>query len=171
MFLATHTFKVSTPIPAGVTEETMMSVIQDYENMFKLQPLIVKSREVPVPDTEIDYEDPHFKLGDPMKGYIITDRLQIIPGIDAAHTFIDYPALLQTSADGVRSLAHAAAGVVVKGFWHVERASGSEDGLVLVEDTVAEAFVLLMPFVKNTMETAHRELSKKLVDFAAKNSG
>lgn len=167
-FVSTHTFQLSVPLPNNVTRADMISTLHAHENMFNLQPLIRRFEEVTVADTGMDAADPHFDPATPLQGYIVGENIEFIPGLGSIGSKdIEFPALLQNTAEGVRSAANAPAGVKVRSAWRVEQAPDSAvEQFVLVEDGSAEAFVLLMPFVKSSMEKAHSELCNKLVEKA-----
>lgn len=112
----------------------------------------------------------------PIKTYEVTEGVIIIPGIgEWGKKYITFPARFQDTESGLKTRADASAGVVVRAEWRVQAggADGEVDGegegvgyadWVLVEDVTVECSWWLMPFVKRSMEGAHRDICRKLVE-------
>jgi len=100
--------------------------------------------------------------------YAISEGVIIIPGIgNWGKYWLSFPAHFQDTERGIKSRADASAGVVVWAeYMVVERPGGK--GWDLVEEVRVECAKMLMPFVKNSMEGAHknicRDLCKKIED-------
>lgn len=112
--------------------------------------------------------------------YQIFELITLAPGLTKE---VNYPAYFQKVSDGLRVRANGAAGITG---WceftvrHRQSAGSSPDGSVstpstaagaeeyeMYESVVVEANSLLMPFVCQTMEFAHRGLCDKVLQEAA----
>lgn len=138
-----------------------------------------------------DTTDPGY--GGPFASFNVYERIPLIPGI--ASKEISFPVAFQDVPDGVRCRADAPGGVTLwtefkvrpkgpgsdgesggdassgegsgwsPGAWEaeVDRRRGYE----LVEEVTVETNTLLMPFVARSMEGAHREICRKVLDEVA----
>lgn len=115
-----------------------------------------------------------------MASYQIFELITLAPGLTKE---VNYPAYFQKVGDGLRVRANGAAGITGWCLFTVrpkQPPGSSPDGSVstpstvtgaeeyeLYESVVVEANSLLMPFVCQTMEFAHRGLCDKVLQEAA----
>lgn len=121
----------------------------------------------------------------PFETYDVYERIPLIPGL--ASKEISFPVTFQDAPGGIRCRADAPGGVTlwaefkvqprprtgggaspaasVAGEWEAEVDRRREHELV--EWVTVETNALLMPFVARTMEEAHREICRKVVDEVA----
>jgi hypothetical protein len=176
MSRSSHTFKVAVLIPDSLAPADIISALHIHSNCLTLQALTTGHKEIPTTDTAV-LADPYFSPADSssIKTYEVTEGIIIIPGIgDWGKKYITFPARFQNTPSGLKTRADAAAGVVVRAEYSVQpggadaEVEGEGEGIgyaewVLVEVATVECAWWLMPFVKRSMEEAHRDICRKLV--------
>lgn len=165
-----HSLRISVPVPAKISPENVLSVLHDHGRMMSMQPLVTHWEELP--------SEP----GSPTKRYSFTEAIPILPFLGAwGSKAITSEATFENTEDGVRSVADAPAGVVVRAEWRIEHAKddGGRSGAdkeehdeqnkidwVLTEDVSVECAAVLMWFVKGQMEQAHQDICRKVLESA-----
>ncbi|KAH8592841.1 hypothetical protein B0O99DRAFT_629110 [Bisporella sp. PMI_857] len=176
MSRVSHTFKVTAGIPKLLPPEEFIEAIHQHENVIMLQALTTGFKERETPPEML--KDPHFSTGpssQPIVTYSIDESVVIIPGVSWAVYPITFPAVFQNTAKGLKVIAHASAGVVVKAEYAVEKANlqvltDSEEGSfgdadwVLTEEVTVECHWMLMPFVKQSAINAHKNICRLVVE-------
>jgi len=182
---SSHSLQVTTPIPTFLSGRDVIAGLHDHNNALTLQALTTGHKEVD-PEGHPVLTDPYFFPADraPVKCYEVTEGVVVIPGIgNWGKIFINFPAWFQDTPYGLRTRADAPGGVTVRAEWRVEparsdRSSGNggdgsdtdEGGVeeqaefLLAEDITVECASLMMPFVRLSMEGAHRDICWKLVE-------
>ncbi|RDW60536.1 hypothetical protein BP6252_11919 [Coleophoma cylindrospora] len=171
-----HTLSVSCPIPSTLTPTDIIAALHNHTNLVTLQPLVVSYDEV---TSTHEYEpDPYFDpSSSPIRAYEIVESVIVIPGVG---NWGRYPVKVicqfQNTEDGVKSRAVASAGVVLRATYHVHRSPSSSDDneirgyldnaseWTLTEEATVECSNWLMPFVKQSMEGAHKDICQHLLN-------
>jgi hypothetical protein len=174
---SSHTFKVAVLIPDPLTPADIISALHIHSNCLTLQALTTGHKEIPTTNAAV-LADPYFSPSadtSSIKTYEVTEGVIIIPGVgDWGKKFITFPANFQNTLSGLKTRADAPAGVVVRAEYNVQpggadaEVDGEGQGIgyaewVLVEVATVECAWWLMPFVKGSMEGAHRDICRKLV--------
>ncbi|KAF9876429.1 hypothetical protein CkaCkLH20_05837 [Colletotrichum karsti] len=182
---AHHNLTIRIPLPGMLPAEAVIETLQSQSPVIRHQPLITRFEKVPVAlDTIVD-DDFFLETGFKIASYKIYEKVTVVPGVK---TEISFPAILQNIPNGLRSRASAPGGVRVWSEWLVvprpdERwpgehsAPGGKLGAYvdgdydLVENVRVETSRILMPLVKGQMESAHREMLRKVLDEVAQKIG
>jgi hypothetical protein len=180
MTRTTHTFNVSYPIPHNLSTTSVINALHYHDNLLTLQPLVTSYDEIS--STNYSELDPYFDIpGSLIKSYEVTERIILIPGIGEWGKYpITIVADFQNMTDGIKTRAIASAGVVVRATFIVHQSNrnylkGSSDdmlaiahsGSILSENITVECSSWLMPFVKQSMEGAHKDLCRNLLERAS----
>jgi hypothetical protein len=156
-------FTTITPIPAGVTRETVMETLHDHLEMIDLNPTHEAREPIKAPP-EASPEEYHCKW------YQITDKVAYLPGkVHFKACFHDLPQGLQTHV-------YAPMGLDIKEKWTlggnlphepvqpVEIGVGAPiNGLYLREDVEMKCNFVMTKFVKKTLKDALASLVARLV--------
>jgi len=175
MTRSSHNFQVVAAIPESIPQEAFITALHEHENVIMLQDLTTGYKEIDT--TTAGATDTHFSPGDPIVRYSVSESVIIIPGAGNWGKYpITFPASFQNTPNGVKFLAHATAGVIVKGGFFVEKAGSDhqvncegEEGKglikwVLVERVTVECHSALMPFVRHSMTKAHENTCRLVVE-------
>ncbi|KAL7915524.1 hypothetical protein GGI35DRAFT_183651 [Trichoderma velutinum] len=180
MARVTHIYNAECPIPSNVSANNVINVLHLHENLLTVQPQLSSYRELS--STEASDFDTYFDDPDcPVKVYEATEKITILPGIG---DWGKYPTIIvvtfQNTIDGLKSRAVASAGVVVTATYRVNKAnkqsstcdadggdSVGDGNWMLFQDVVLECSSWLMPFVKQNMEGAQRDMCQNLVKLAS----
>ncbi|KAL6831509.1 hypothetical protein J3E69DRAFT_329598 [Trichoderma sp. SZMC 28015] len=180
MARATHIYNAEYPIPSNVSTNDVIDVLHFHGNLLTVQPQLASYSEIS--STEASDFDTYFdNLDYPVKVYKAIEKIMIIPGIG---DWGKYPTTIivtfQNTIDGLKSRAVASAGVVVTATYTINKANkqGSkcdtndgdslgDDSWILSQNVVLECSSWLMPFVKQNMEGAQRNMCQNLVKLAS----
>ncbi|KAK9491033.1 hypothetical protein V1508DRAFT_399339 [Lipomyces doorenjongii] len=175
MSRSSRTVKITALLPSCLTPADMISALHVHDNCLTLQALTTGYREVPTTGPTV-LSDPYFSPTDtaPIKTYEVTEGVIIIPGIgDWGKKFITFPVWFQDTPTGLKTRADGPAGVVVRAEWRVQPgvAHGEVEGegdrymqWTLLEDVTVQCAWWLISFVKKSVEHAHRDICRKLVE-------
>ncbi|OCL04655.1 hypothetical protein AOQ84DRAFT_441941 [Glonium stellatum] len=176
MSRSTHNLRVAAHIPDFLTTVDVIEALHNHDHCLTLQALTKGHQEIPTNDEAAS--DPYFSpehIGK-IKTYEVTEAITIIPGIgEWGRKYITFPVCFQNTPSGLKTRANAAGGVVLHAEYLVlpggadSEVDGEGEGVgdaqwVLVEDITVECSWWLMPFVRSTMETAHRDIVRKVVE-------
>jgi hypothetical protein len=175
---------ITVPIPANLPPAVVVAYLQTVQPIIRNLGTLSRFEETPISADAIG-NDPFFgsPLSSPVSSYQIFELITLAPGLTKEVT---YPAYFQRVGEGVRVRANGAAGITGWCEFTVRprKYPDSPDGSVstpstvtegheeyeLFETLVVEANALLMPFVCQTMEVAHRGLCDKVLQEAADGS-
>ncbi|KAK7633634.1 hypothetical protein IWX48DRAFT_604288, partial [Phyllosticta citricarpa] len=159
-------FTTITPLPAGVSKETVLEFLHDHMSMIDLNPLVVE-RHMIRPPRSATAEEFHCIW------YSLTDRVSYIPGVSGSVT---YNACFHDLFDGVQTHVYAPLGLDIKEKWSVGGSLPGEpqapvelglnipsQGLYLREDCDMHCNIVMNKFVKGTLKKAHSVLVDRLV--------
>jgi hypothetical protein len=161
-------FTTLTPLPAGITRETVMETLRSHTEMIDLNPL-VEERHPIKPPPNATAEEYHCLW------YSLTDRVQYLPG-GIMSGKVSYTACFHDLENGLQTHCYAPMGLNIKGKWTlggslpgepvapVELGVGAPlQGLWLREDVDMKCNIMMTSFVKKTLKKAHAHLVERLV--------
>jgi len=170
MSKTTH-FVTVTPLPAGITRETVLCTLHNHFEMIDLNPLVTERHPIKPPSIASP-EEFHCKW------YSVTDKVKYLPG--GLYTgSVTFSACFHDLPDGLQTHIYAPMGLDMKGRWTlggtlpgepvqpVELGYGvPKQGLWLREDVTMKCNVVMTKFVKGTTKKAHGSLVQRLVEKA-----
>ncbi len=164
-------FSTITPLPPGLSRETVLETLHNHLEMIDLNPLVVE-RHPCKPPPNATAEEYHCTW------YQMTDKVQYLPG-DLATGQVSYFACFHDLPTGLQTHVYAPLGLNIKGKWSlggslpgepkepVELGMGiPRDGLWLREDVDMKCNIMMTTFVKKTLKKSHASLVDKMVEKA-----
>jgi hypothetical protein len=161
-------FTTLTPLPAGITRETVMETLRSHTEMIDLNPL-VEERHPIKPPPNATAEEYHCLW------YSLTDRVQYLPG-GVLSGKVSYNACFHDLPNGLQTHCYAPMGLNIKGKWTlggslpgepvapVELGVGAPlSGLWLREDVDMKCNIMMTSFVKKTLKKSHAKLVDRLL--------
>jgi len=161
-------FTTLTPLPAGISRETVMETLHNHTEMIDLNPL-VEERHPIKPPPEATAEEYHCQW------YQLTDRVSYLPG-GLMTGKVSYNACFHDLKQGLQTHVYAPMGLNIKGKWSVGGSLPGEpvapvelglgapiSGLYLREDVDMKCNIMMTAFVKKTLKKAHSHLVDRLV--------
>jgi hypothetical protein len=161
-------FTTLTPLPAGISRETVMETLHSHTEMIDLNPL-VEERHPIKPPPEATAEEYHCQW------YSLTDRVSYLPG-GLMTGKVSYNACFHDLNKGLQTHVYAPMGLNIKGKWTlggslpgepvapIELGLGAPiSGLYLREDVDMKCNIMMTSFVKKTLKKAHSHLVDRLV--------
>ncbi|KAF2186249.1 hypothetical protein K469DRAFT_664119 [Zopfia rhizophila CBS 207.26] len=177
MTLAKHHLHVAALIPSHLSREDIVAALHDHNTCLTLQALTTRHKKLPetAPETK---KDPYWYPVDlnPITTYEVTEGVTVIPGIgEWGKKYITFPSCFQDTPHGIKTRADTS-GVMLRAEFRVIP-GGADDGevdgegegvgyadWVLVEDVEVQCAWYMMPFVRKSMEGAHRDICRKVVE-------
>ena len=161
-------FTTVTPLPPGITRESVRESLYDHVGMIDLNPLVVERHPIKPPATTAVEE---YRC----KWYQLTDKIHFLPnGIYSGR--VTYRACFHDMSNGIQTHVYAPLGLDIKGKWTLggslpgeprdvaELGLGvPEEGLWLREDVDMTCNILMVGFVKKNLMNAHSILIQRLV--------
>lgn len=167
----TAVFTTITPLPAGITRNSVLDMYHDHLAMIDLNPLVVERFKCKPPGYAPT--DEYYTTW-----YTIKDKVSYLPG-GLATGSVSYHACFQDLDDGLQTHVYAPLGLDIRAKWSVggrlpgEPKSPTElgvtvprHGLYIREDVRMTCSSLLLGFVKRTFKDSHASLVEKLVERA-----
>ena len=164
-------FTTVTPLPAGITRESVIATLYDHTEMIDLNPLVIERHPVK-PPAKATPEEYHCLW------YEITDRVQYLPG-GMVSGKVSYNACFHNLPQGLQTHVYAPLGLDIKNKWSLGGTLPGEpkepmelgigvpkNGLWLREDVEMKCNVVMTSFVKRTLKKAHATLVARLVEKA-----
>ena len=164
-------FTTVTPLPAGITRETVLETLHNHVEMIDLNPLVTERHPIK-PPSEATAEEYHCQW------YSITDKVNYLPG-GLYSGSVTFNACFHDLPDGLQSHIYAPMGLDMKGRWTLGGSLPGEPrqaveiglglpkiGLWLREDVEMKVNVVMGGFVKKTTKKAHATLVQRLVEKA-----
>ncbi|KAF2671320.1 hypothetical protein BT63DRAFT_412368 [Microthyrium microscopicum] len=165
------TFTTITPIPAGVSRETVMATLRNHVEMIDLNPLVIDRFQVKAPSFASP-EEFHSVW------YEIVDKISYLPG-GLAKGDIHYHGCFHDLPEGLQTHVYAPLGLDLRSRWilggnlpgepaeAVELGLGiPKQGLYLREDVTMKCNVLMGGFVKKNIKNSHGQLVSRLMEKA-----
>ena len=163
----TH-FTTVTPLPAGITRETVLSTLHSHTEMIDLNPLVVDRHPIK-PPRDAPAEEFHCSW------YSISDKVTYVPGIYTGS--VDFTACFNDLPDGLQTHIYAPMGLNMRGRWTLGGSLPGEPrqpmefglglpktGLWLREDVDMKCNVVMTGFVKKTTKKSHGTLVDRLIE-------
>ncbi|KAL9070768.1 MAG: hypothetical protein Q9157_005708 [Trypethelium eluteriae] len=160
-----------TPLPAGITRETVVETLHDHLEMIDLNPLVIKRFQCKPPGFA-NAEEYHCIW------YQLTDKVQYLPG-GLAKGNVTYHGCFHDLSNGLQTHVYAPLGLDIKEKWTVggnlpgeprepvEMGLGApKDGLYLREDVDMRSNFMTTSFVKRTLKKAHEKLVDRMIERA-----
>lgn len=164
-------FTTLTPLPDGITRETVIDTLHSHTEMIDLNPLVIDRHPVRAPKVATP-EEFHCIW------YQITDRVQYVPG-GLVKGKVSYHACFHDLPIGLQTHCYAPMGLDIKAKWSlggtlphepaqpVELGLGApKRGLWLKEEVDMRCNVFMVSFVKKTLKKAHATLVERLLEKA-----
>ena len=164
-------FTTLTPLPDGITRETVIDTLHTHSEMIDLNPLVIDRHPVRAPKIATP-EEFHCTW------YLITDRVQYMPG-GLVKGKVSYHACFHDLPIGLQTHCYAPMGLDIKAKWSlggtlphepaqpVELGLGApKRGLWLKEEVDMKCNILMGGFVKKTLKRAHSTLVDRLLEKA-----
>ncbi|CAF9935447.1 hypothetical protein IMSHALPRED_010230 [Imshaugia aleurites] len=164
-------FTTVTPLPAGITRETVLETLHNHVEMIDLNPLVTERHPIK-PPSEATAEEYHCQW------YSVTDKINYLPG-GLYSGSVTFNACFHDLPDGLQSHIYAPMGLNMKGRWKLGGSLPGEPrqaveiglgvpktGLWLREDVEMKVNVVMGGFVKKTTKKAHATLVQRLVEKA-----
>jgi hypothetical protein len=161
-------FTTLTPLPAGISRETVRETLHDHLEMIDLNPLVEERHPINPPNTATA-EEYHCVW------YQLTDKVQYLPG-GMMSGKVSYNACFHDLENGLQTHVYAPMGLNIRGKWTlggtlpgepvapVELGVGAPiQGLWLREDVDMKCNILMTSFVKKTLKKAHSKLVERLL--------
>ncbi|KAF2475385.1 uncharacterized protein BDR25DRAFT_331836 [Lindgomyces ingoldianus] len=177
MTLAKHNLHVAALIPPHLTPADVIAALHDHNTCLTLQALTTGHKELPETNPETR-KDTYWYPPDlhPIKTYEVTEAVTILPGVgEWGKKYITFPSCFQDTPHGIKTRADTSGVVlraefrVIKGGADIGEVEGEGEGIgyaewVLVEDVEVQCAWYMMPFVRSSMEGAHRDICRKVVE-------
>ncbi|KAH6673717.1 hypothetical protein B0J14DRAFT_654375 [Halenospora varia] len=161
-------FTTITPLPAGISRQTVMETLHDHLEMIDLNPLVEERHPIKPPPNSTA-EEYHCQW------YALTDKVQYLPG-GLASGKVTYNCCFHDLTNGLQTHCYAPMGLNIKGKWTlcgslpgepvapVELGVGAPlSGLYVREDVDMKCNIMMTGFVKKTLRKAHASLVDRIL--------
>ena len=160
-----------TPLPKGITRESVLATLYDHLEMIDLQPNVEERHPIKSPSSATA-EEYHCQW------YSLTDKVQYLPG--GLYTGkVSYNVCFHNLPLGMQAHVYAPLGLDIRNKWTLGGSLPGEpkepveiglgmpkDGLWLREDVDMRCNILLTSFVRKNLKRAHETLVARLVEKA-----
>ena len=160
-----------TPLPRGITRESVLATLYDHLEMIDLQPNVEERHPIKSPSSATA-EEYHCQW------YSLTDKVQYLPG--GLYTGkVSYNVCFHNLPSGMQAHVYAPLGLDIRNKWTLGGSLPGEpkepvelglgmprDGLWLREDVDMRCNILLTSFVRKNLKKAHETLVARLVEKA-----
>ncbi|ORY01496.1 hypothetical protein BCR34DRAFT_493821 [Clohesyomyces aquaticus] len=167
----TSVFTTITPLPAGITRQSVLDTYHSHQEMIELNPLVIESFKCKPPNYA-PAEEFHATW------YSIKDKVSYLPG-GLASGSVSYHACFHDLPEGLQTHVYAPLGLDIRAKWTVggnlpgEPREAAElglgiprEGLYIREDVKMKCNIMMISFVKKTFKESHSKLSDRLVEKA-----
>jgi hypothetical protein len=161
-------FTTVTPLPPGISRETVLETLHDHLEMIDLNPLVIERHPIKAPSTATA-EEYHCVW------YSLTDKVSYLPG-GVVTGKVTYNACFHDLAQGLQTHVYAPMGLNIKGKWTLGGSLPGEPvapvelgvgaplaGLWLREDVDMKCNIMMTSFVKKTLKKAHSALVSRVL--------
>ncbi|KAL8902527.1 MAG: hypothetical protein Q9207_004625 [Kuettlingeria erythrocarpa] len=162
-------FTTITPLPQGITRETVLETLHNHFEMIDLNPLVIERHPIKAP-RKASPEEYHSIW------YHVVDKINYFPGYQGR---TEFDVCFHDLNNGLQTHCFAPLGLDIKDKWTiggtlphepkepVELGLGvPKDGLWLREDVDMKCNLMATGFVKKTLKKAHATLVERLVEKA-----
>ncbi|PVI08629.1 hypothetical protein DM02DRAFT_7666 [Periconia macrospinosa] len=167
----TSVFTSITPLPSGITRQSVLDAYHNHVEMIELNPLVVERFQCKPPSYAPE-EEIHSTW------YTIKDKVSYLPGGLAAGS-VSYHACFHDLTEGLQTHVYAPLGLDIHAKWTVGGSLPGEpkaavelglkapaSGLYIREDVRMKCNIMMMGFVKKTFKDSHAKLVDRLVEKA-----
>jgi hypothetical protein len=161
-------FTTITPLPVGITRDTVLETLHSHFEMIDLNPLVEERHPIKPPPSATP-EEYHCIW------YSLTDRVSYLPGGMISRK-VSYNCCFHDLGNGLQTHCYAPLGLNIKGKWTVGGSLPGEpvapvelgigaplQGLWLREDVDMKCNIMMTSFVKKTLKKAHSHLVERLL--------
>ncbi|KAF2264286.1 hypothetical protein CC78DRAFT_246425 [Lojkania enalia] len=167
----TSVFTTITPLPSGITRQSVMDTYRNHTEMIELNPLVIERFEC---------KAPNYAPADEFHAtwYTIKDKVSYLPG-GLASGSVSYHACFHDLPDGLQTHVYAPLGLDIRAKWSVGGTLPGEPpqaaelglnipktGLYIREDVKMKCNIMMLSFVKKTFKESHSTLVDRLVEKA-----
>ncbi|KAF2789598.1 hypothetical protein K505DRAFT_341146 [Melanomma pulvis-pyrius CBS 109.77] len=167
----TSIFTTITPLPQGITRQSVMDTYHNHIEMIELNPLVVE---------RFKCKPPNYAPSDEFYAtwYTIKDKVNYLPG-GLASGSVSYHAVFHDLPDGLQTHVYAPLGLDIRAKWSVGGSLPGEpkqiselgldiprEGLYIREEVRMKCNIMMMSFVKKTFKDSHAKLVDRLVEKA-----
>jgi hypothetical protein len=185
----TSIFTTITPLPRGITRQSVIDTYHSHVEMIELNPLVVERFKCKPPNyapsdefysTWYTIKGMHLRLPPALHHLIILlDKVNYLPG-GLASGSVSYHAVFHDLPDGLQTHVYAPLGLDIRAKWSVGGSLPGEPlqkpemglehvprtGLYVREDVRIKCNIMMMSFVKKTFKESHSKLVERLVEKA-----
>lgn len=168
-------YTVVTPLPAGVSRQTVLEYLHSHLMMIDLNPLVESRHRIPKGPARATAEEFSYATW-----YSLTDKIAYLPG-NLVTGRVSYNVCFHDLPDGLQTHCYAPLGLDIREKWTVggqepgelkrnlEMGIGApKEGLFLREDVDMRCSSLVTGFVKKNLRRAHGVLVERLVEVAGR---
>ncbi|KAF2688595.1 hypothetical protein K458DRAFT_475320 [Lentithecium fluviatile CBS 122367] len=167
----TSVFTSITPLPAGITRQSVLETYHNHTEMIELNPLVVE---------RFRCKPPSYAPAEEFYStwYTIKDKVSYLPG-GLATGSVSYHACFHDLPEGLQTHVYAPLGLDIRAKWSVGGSLPGEpkapvelgigaprEGLYIREDVRMKCNIMMMGFVKKTFKESHAKLVDRLVEKA-----
>ncbi|PSN68492.1 hypothetical protein BS50DRAFT_449257, partial [Corynespora cassiicola Philippines] len=167
----TSIFTTITPLPAGITRQSVLETYRNHVEMIELNPLVVE---------RFNCKPPQYAPAEEYYStwYTIKDKVAYLPG-GLATGSVSYHACFHDLPDGLQTHVYAPLGLDIRAKWSVGGSLPGEpkkpvelgigaprEGLYIREDVRMRCNIMMMSFVKKTFKESHAKLVDRLMEKA-----
>ncbi|CAI6333907.1 unnamed protein product [Periconia digitata] len=167
----TSVFTSITPLPSGITRQSVLDAYHNHVEMIELNPLVVERYQCKPPSYSPEEERKS-------TWYTIKDKVSYLPG-GLATGSVSYHACFHDLPEGLQTHVYAPLGLDIRAKWTVGGSLPGEpkevvelglkapvSGLYIREDVRMRCNIMMMGFVKKTFKESHAKLVDRLVEKA-----
>ncbi|KAL1601554.1 hypothetical protein SLS60_006469 [Paraconiothyrium brasiliense] len=167
----TSVFTTCTPLPAGITRQSVIDMYHAHTEMIELNPLVID---------RFNCKPPSYAPAEEYYAtwYTIKDKVNYLPG-GLASSSVSYHACFHDLPDGLQTHVYAPLGLDIRAKWTVGGSLPGEpkapvelginaprEGLYIREDVRMKCNIMMMSFVKKTFKDSHSTMVDRLVEKA-----
>ncbi|KAJ4287649.1 hypothetical protein N0V90_012352 [Kalmusia sp. IMI 367209] len=167
----TSVFTTITPLPAGITRQSVIDMYHSHTEMIELNPLVIERFKCKAPNYAPAEE--YYSTW-----YTIKDKVSYLPG-GLASSSVSYHACFHDLPEGLQTHVYAPLGLDIRAKWTVGGSLPGEpkapielginaprEGLYIREDVRMKCNIMMMSFVKKTFKESHAKMVDRLVEKA-----
>ncbi|KAF9732008.1 hypothetical protein PMIN01_09937 [Paraphaeosphaeria minitans] len=169
----TSVFTTCTPLPAGLTRQSVLDMYHAHTEMIELNPLVIERFKCKAPSYAPAEE--HHATWYTIKD---ADKVNYLPG-GLASSSVSYHACFHDLSNGLQTHVYAPLGLDIRAKWTVGGSLPGEpkppaemgigaprEGLYIREDVRMKCNIMMMGFVKKTFKESHSTMVDRLVEKA-----
>ncbi|KAH7117947.1 hypothetical protein B0J11DRAFT_96109 [Dendryphion nanum] len=164
----TSVFTTITPLPSGITRQSVMETYHNHIEMIELNPLVIE---------KFKCKPPTYAPSDEYYSTWYTIKDKVSYGLGSSS--VSYHACFHDLTDGLQTHVYAPLGLDIRAKWSVGGSLPGEpkqptelglgipnEGLYIREDVRMKCNIMMLSFVKKTFKESHSKLVDRLVEKA-----